>query len=343
MAKKEKPKKEKKKKQKNEQPEGGKKGGKKKLLLLIPLLAAIGAGVYFFVLKGGSLPFLGGGEKKTVEVYAVGEETVASIAVALEAGGEETLNSITTNVAPPSEEEAAAAEPEEEEKDKEDEEEPYRGEAQVILEEDNGGVLWTNYYYQIGEDTLADLTAYADFLKEEGFRMVDGGGDTEETAAFGTYQRVAETDDDYTFSIILEYPLAGDMATGQYAIKARWEEKEEMIVENVPTMSRDEAIAFFSEQDHTKLGLEYPMDAYNMTVDMGRMYIDGKDCYGINIYSKGNGPDGGNFVKKFYLSLADKKIYEYLNNDIFDLQSVSSAYPEIERSSSMPNMDGSME
>lgn len=342
MAKKEKPKKEKKKKQKNDQPEGGKKGGKKKLLLLLPLLAAIGAGVYFFVLKGGSLPFLGDGKEKDIEVYAVGEEMVASITSAVEACGVETLNSITTNVAPPSEEEAAAA-PEEEDKDKEDEEEPYRGEAQVIAEEDNGGVLWTNYYYQIGEDTLTDLAAYAEFLKGQGFRMTGGGGETEETAAFGTYQRTAETDEDYTFSIVLEYPLAGDMATGQYAIKARWEEKEEMIVENVPTMSRDEAMAFFAQQDHTKLGLEHPMDAYNMTVDMGRMYIDGKDCYGINVYSKGNGPDGGNFVKKFYLSLSDQKIYEYLNNDIFDLQSISSAYPEIERSSSMPDVNGNIE
>lgn len=332
MAKKEKPKKEKKKKQKQEQPEGGKKGGKKKLLLLIPVLAAVGAGAYFFVLKGGGLPFLGGGGEKPLDVYAVEDEMVAALPAALETGGEETLISITTNVAPPEEGEAAA----ETEEDDEEKEELNRGEAQVITEEDSNGVLWTYYYYQIDENTVADLAAYAEFLKGEGFRMVGEGGADEETAALGKYQKDAETKKDFIFSIDLEYPLAGDAATGQFAVKARMEEKEEVIVENVPTMSRDEAVSYISGVDHTKLGLEYPVSDYNVTVDMGRTYIDGKDCYGINIYSKGNGPDGGNFVKKFYLSLGDQKIYEYLNNDIFDLQSVSSAYPEIERNSTLP-------
>lgn len=321
---------------KQQKAEGGKKGGKKKLLLLVPILAAVGAGVYFFVLKGGGLPFLGGGEdKKTVDVYAVGEEMVGSI-TAMEKAGKETLMSITTNVAPPSKEEAAKKE-EDEDKDKKDKkDEPNRGEATVITEENGDGSQWTYYYYQIGEDTLADLTAYTEFLTGEGFKMTGGGGATEETAALGTYQKDAETKKDFTFSITLEYPLAGDMATGQYAVKARMKEKEKLIEENVPTMSRDDAMAFFVEQDYTKLGLEAPVSEYIMTVDMGRTYIDGKDCYGINLYRKGNGPDGGNFVKKFYLSLSDKKIYEYLNNDIFDLQSVGSAYPGISHTSVMP-------
>ena len=45
-------------------------------------------------------------------------------------------------------------------------------------------------------------------------------------------------------------------------------------------------------------------------------------------------------MKKFYLSLADKKIYEYLDNDIFDLQSVSSTYPQFEQNSTMPAGQG---
>lgn len=340
MARKDKPKKEKKEKKKKsaEQGEGGKKGGKKKLLLLVPVIAAVGAGVYFFVLKGGGLPFLGGGaDKNTVDVYAVEEEMVGSITAMETVVGEETLMSITTNVVPLTEEEQAAAEAEGEEEDKKDKkDEPNRGEATVITEEDGGdGSLWSYYYYQIGENTLENLTAYTDFLTEAGFKMEGGGGDTEETAALGLYTKAAETKPEYIFSIELEYPLAGDMATGQYAVKARMKEKEKLIEENVPTMSRDEAMEFFAEQDHTKLGLERPLSEYNMTVDMGRTYIDGKDCYGINIYSKGNGPDGGNFVKKFFLSLSDKKIYEYLNNDIFDLQSVGSVYPNIERTSTM--------
>lgn len=343
MARKDKPKKEKKEKKKKsaEQAEGGKKGGKKKLLLLIPVIAAVGAGVYFFVIKGGGLPFLGGGaDKNTVDVYAVEDETIGSITAMETLVGEETLMSITTNVAPLTEEEQAAAEAdaaEEEEEDKKDKkDEPNRGEATVITEEDGGdGSQWTYYYYQIGENTLENLTAYTNFLTEAGFKMEGGGGDTEETEALGLYAKDAESKPEYTFSIELEYPLAGDMATGQYAVKARMKEKEKLIEENVPTMSRDEAMAFFEEQDYKKLGLDRPLSEYNMTVDMGRTYIDGKDCYGINIYSRGNGPDGGNFVKKFFLSLSDKKIYEYLNNDIFDLQSVSSAYPEISHTSTM--------
>lgn len=345
MAKKEKPKKEKKKKQKNDQAEGG----KKKLLLLVPVLAGVGAGVYFFVLNGGGLPFLGGGKDKPIDVYAVEEEMVASLTAALEECGEETLMSITTNVAPPGEEDAAAEDAEAEEKQNTDEEAekedkkkdkdaPNRGEAQYIDEGEGGdGSRWTYYYYKIGETTVADLNAYTEFLNGEGFEMVSGGGLDEETSALGKYQKEAETEEDHIFSIELEYPLAGDAATGQFVIKARLEEKPEVIVENVQTMSRDDALRYFASLDYTKLGLEYPVSEYNMTLDMGRTYIDGKDCYGINIYSKGNGADGGNFVKKFYLSLADKKIYEYLDNDIFDLQSVSSAYPQFEQTSTMPD------
>lgn len=353
MAKKEKPKKEKKKKQKNDQAEGGKKGGKKKLLLLVPVLAGVGAGVYFFVLNGGGLPFLGGGKNKPIDVYAVEDEMVASLTAALEECGEQTLMSITTNVAPPdaenaedgenaeNEEDAKKDEGQDEEKDdkkKKDKDAPNRGEAQYIDEGEGGdGSRWTYYYYKIGETTVADLNAYTEFLNGEGFEMISGGGLDEETSALGKYQKEAETEEDHLFSIELEYPLAGDAATGQFVIKARLEEKPEVIVENVQTMSRDDALRYFASLDYTKLGLEYPVSEYNMTLDMGRTYIDGKDCYGINIYSKGNGASGGNFVKKFYLSLADKKIYEYLDNDIFDLQSVSSAYPQFEQTSTMPD------
>lgn len=360
MAKKEKPKKEKKKKQKNDQAEGEKKGGKKKLLLLVPVLAGVGAGVYFFVLNGGGLPFLGGGKDKPIDVYAVEDEMVASVTAALEECGEQTLMSITTNVAPPDAEPAEGEEgaegEEEEKKDEEKEEEnkdeekddkkkdkdaPNRGEAQYIDEGEGGdGTRWTYYYYKIGETTVADLNAYTEFLNEEGFELVSGGGTDEETSALGIYQKEAETEEDHIFSIEMEYPLAGDAATGQYVIKARLEKKPEVIVENVQTMSRDDALRYMAGLDYTKLGLEYPLSEYNMTLDMGRTYIDGKDCYGINIYTKGNQENGGNFVKKFYLSLADKKIYEYLDNDIFDLQSVSSTYPQFEQNSTIPAGQG---
>ncbi len=234
MAKKEKPKKEKKKKQKNDQAEGEKKGGKKKLLLLVPVLAGVGAGVYFFVLNGGGLPFLGGGKDKTIDVYAVEDEMVASVTAALEECGEQTLMSITTNVAPPDAEPAEGEEgaegEEEEKKDEEKEEEnkdeekddkkkdkdaPNRGEAQYIDEGEGGdGTRWTYYYYKIGETTVADLNAYTEFLNEEGFELVSGGGTDEETSALGIYQKEAETEEDHIFSIEMEYPLAGD-ATGR--------------------------------------------------------------------------------------------------------------------------------
>ncbi len=359
MAKKEKPKKEKKKKQKNEQAEGEiKKGGKKKLLLLVPVLVGVGAGVFFFLRSGGGLPFLGG-KDKPVEVYAVEDEMVASVTAALEECGEQTLMSITTNIAPPDAEPAEGEEngegEEEEKKEKEEEKEedeekddkkkdkdaPNRGEAQYIDEGEGGdGSRWTYYYYKIGETTVADLNAYTEFLNEEGFELISGGGMDEETSALGKYQKEAETEEDHIFSIEMEYPLAGDAATGQYVIKARMEKKPEVIVENVQTMSRDDALRYMAGLDYTKLGLQYPLSEYNMTLDMGRTYIDGKDCYGINIYTKGNQGNGGNFVKKFYLSLADKKIYEYLDNDIFDLQSVSSMYPQFEQNSTMPAGQG---
>ena len=217
MAKKEKPKKEKKKKQKNDQAEGEKKGGKKKLLLLVPVLAGVGAGVYFFVLNGGGLPFLGGGKDKPIDVYAVEDEMVASVTAALEECGEQTLMSITTNVAPPDAEPAEGEEgaegEEEEKKDEEKEEEnkneekddkkkdkdaPNRGEAQYIDEGEGGdGTRWTYYYYKIGETTVADLNAYTEFLNEEGFELVSGGGTDEETSALGIYQKEAETEEDH--------------------------------------------------------------------------------------------------------------------------------------------------
>ena len=238
-------------------------------------------------------------------------------------------------------------EKEEENKDEEkadkkkDKDAPNRGEAQYIDEGEGGdGTRWTYYYYKIGETTVADLNACTEFLNEEGFELVSGGGTDEETSALGIYQKEAETEEDHIFSIEMEYPLAGDAATGQYVIKARLEKKPEVIVENVQTMSRDDALRYMAGLDYTKLGLEYPLSEYNMTLDMGRTYIDGKDCYGINIYTKGNQENGGNFVKKFYLSLADKKIYEYLDNDIFDLQSVSSTYPQFEQNSTIPAGQG---
>jgi len=74
-----------------------------------------------------------------------------------------------------------------------------------------------------------------------------------------------------------------------------------------------------------------PVDSYYITMDMGRTYVEGKDCYGINVYAKGEKSEMY-FVKKIYMSLLDKTLYEEADTAIYKLNSDGSRAGQISTS-----------
>lgn len=288
--------------------EGGGKKSRKKLLLLILLAAiALAAGFRFGLMErfgsGGS------GTKasipKRVEAYSVDTESVASITKALEDCGDELLLSMSGNGLP---------EDEDAEEGEEGAEAEAPGQDAVDTSEEP---LHSNYYYMITADSEADLARYEEYL-------IGGMQDHElftkrentEKEYITAYERDAAIHSKQLLVLEIEYPLNDDPETGMFAIKLRLEPKQEKLQEGV---TRDQAMQYFKGLDHELLGLEKPVSEYYLVMDMGRTYIDKNDCYGINVYNKGEG-EGSYFVKKFYLSLEHKKLYEYLAGDLVGLQ-----------------------
>lgn len=283
--------------------EGGKKS-KKKLLLLILAVAALGAGFRFGLMD----KFTGGGGGKSaipqaVDAYELDGESVPSLTAALTDVGDELLLSMSGNGLP-AEEDAEDAE----------------GDAAAPQATDDAEdvPLHSNYYYKITEDTAADLESYAAYLTaaaEEGAGFTLRGGSEDYVTA---YERDAAEHSKQLVILEIENPLNGDAETGMFAIKLHLEQKQEQekLQEGV---TRDQAMQYFMGLDYQTLGLEKPVSEYYLVMDMGRTYIDKNDCYGINLYNKGEGEESY-FVKKFYLSLEHKKLYEYLAGDLVGLQ-----------------------
>lgn len=312
QAKKQQKKEEKKKKKDGEQTEegGGKKKSKKKLLLILLAVAALGIGFRLGLLDrftGG-----GGAQKQAlpdaVEAYELDGESVASLTAAFEGVGDELLVSVAGNGLPVAEDAEDAEDADAEDADKAD-----KQEADVAEE-----ALHSNYYYKITADTEDDLAKYAEYLTaagEEGagFTLRTSGSEAEYVTA---YEKDAAEHTKQLVILEIENPLNGDPETGMFAIKLHLEEKQEKLKEGV---TRDQAMQYFMGLDYQTLGLEKPISDYYIVMDMGRTYIDKNDCYGINLYNKGDGEESY-FVKKFYLSLEQKKLYEYLAGDLVGLQ-----------------------
>ena len=90
-------------------------------------------------------------------------------------------------------------------------------------------------------------------------------------------------------------------------------------------MTRQSAMDYMESIDYKALGLDQPLSNYYVVLDMGRSYIDGKDCYGINVYTKGISGESY-FVKKYYLALEDKNIYVYDNDGVIEKLDQESGY-----------------
>lgn len=300
-----------------------KKKGKKKIILIGLLVAVIAAAAaYFLVIRGK-----GGGKPKLpdpVEAYTLQEESVASITAAFEEKGKEVLLSVSTSSEP---------EDEEDKKDKEDSEKEEDSD-RTMQEDEKAEGDWSYYYYRIGPDSEDTIEKYKEFLLEEGFELVTNDKDFKQPVSqyAEAYQRDG-AQKGRLFVIELEYPMAGDSATGIYSIKVRLEEKLQ-----IQPVTRDETLKYFKGLDPKLLGLEKPIEEYSIMMDMGRTFVDGKECYGISLYEKGE-EEESYFVKKFYLSLAEKKLYEYLGGDIIGMQQNSSVSGSAESSAS--SSDGS--
>ncbi len=301
-----------------------KKKGKKKIILIGLLVAVIAAAAAYFLVireKGGGKPKL----PDPVEAYTLQEESVASITAAFEEKGKEVLLSVSTSSEP---------EDEEDKKDKEDSEKEEDSDRTMQEDEEAGGD-WSYYYYRIGPDSEDTIEKYKEFLLEEGFELVTNDKDFKQPVSqyAEAYQRDG-AQKGRLFVIELEYPMAGDSATGIYSIKVRLEEKLQ-----IQPVTRDETLKYFKGLDPKLLGLEKPIEEYSIMMDMGRTFVDGKECYGISLYEKGE-EEESYFVKKFYLSLAEKKLYEYLGGDIIGMQQNSSVSGSAESSASASGSSG---
>nr|WP_294680617.1 hypothetical protein [uncultured Anaerotignum sp.] len=278
---------------------------KKKIILVVVLVAVVAAAlVYFFVLRGK-----GAGKAKLpapVEAYTLQEESVDSITTAVEEGKNEVLISVSTTNPPEDEKKDK-----DKDKDKEDEEET----AETPQATDENQENWSYYYYRIGTDSEEAIKQYKKFLTEDGFAKVTKDADFKQPVS--QYAEAYQKDGQQSgrlFVVELEYPLEGNADTGLYSIKVRLEEKPKL-----KPVTREDTLDYFMGLDYKVLGLEKPIGDYSIVMDMGRTIVDGTECYGICLYEKG-GEEQSYFVKKFYLSLAEKKLFEYLNGDIVGME-----------------------
>lgn len=311
-----------------------KKLSKKNLLIIIVVLLLAAVAAKFTVFKDGmpALPFGKGGgttsqaEAKLpdpVDTYNLLDDSVASIssdfgAAAAEGEGEEegkgkaekkaiteVLLSMSTTYVPKAEGEEGEEEAAEEESAVED---------SAILEANRPEGEYGYYYYRAGAETEATLSAYRAFLLENGFKLLDTANAGKPHVA--KYQKEGVTPKKL-FNLEIEYPLGGDPMTGMYVIRVTMEDKPDPVEKEA--VSREDTLAYFNTLSQEKLGLPKPVSEYYVVMDMGRTFVDGHDCHGISLYEKGNGA-GNYFIKKFYLSLEDKKLFEYMGGSIYTME-----------------------
>lgn len=176
---------------------------------------------------------------------------------------------------------------------------------------------WNKYYYQSNAYTVDVLEAYAAYLEGEGFEQVQEkeqqssekqqAEESVNKTFHAKYQRKSE-EEGYLFSVELEYPLANDPAIQMYAVKAMKEKAPAAQGADGEGITRDRAMNYLESLDSTSLGLTKPLSDYYVVMDMGRSYVEGKDCYGINVYDKGAEKESY-FVQKYYLSIGDQELY----------------------------------
>lgn len=311
---------------------------KKNLLIIIVVLLLAAAAAKFVVFKDGAspLPFGKGGSSQAeaklpdpVDAYCLLDDSVASISAPFETAGEngeetkagkgteEVLLSMSTSYVPkPEGEEGEEGEKgEKSEKAEEPKEEPKEEpEESAILEANRPEGEYGYYYYRVGADTEANLAKYREFLLDSGFNLLEGANAAKPYVA--KYQKEAVTPKKL-FNLEIEYPLGGDAMTGMYAIKVSMEDKPDPVEKEA--VGRAETLEYFSTLSQEKLGLPKPVSEYYVVMDMGRTFVDGYDCHGISLYEKGNGA-GNYFIKKFYLSLEDKKLFEYMGDSIYTME-----------------------
>lgn len=321
---------------------------RKKILitgLIVAVLSAV-AGYFIFAEKSEKLP-------SPVDLYTAGDESVESITEAVENVGEEILLSISTSEDKEEEEknesgdagaksDADTAENDEKKLDHEQnikDSKDFQPENTEMTQQSQDQRPWSRYYYKISVDSIEDIQQYTEFLIENDFEKIEPEieepqekedtknnqqlkQEPEKSNISGMYQRDAK-EEGYLFCIEIEFPLADDPETGLYKIEATIQEKVEP--KKFEAMTRQSAMDYMESIDYKALGLDQPLSNYYVVLDMGRSYIDGKDCYGINVYTKGISGESY-FVKKYYLALEDKNIYVYDNDGVIEKLDQESGY-----------------
>jgi hypothetical protein len=180
-----------------------------------------------------------------------------------------------------------------------------------MVKQQTAGIQKIEYQYKSIETAAEDVKAYTEYLLNDlgfsplfKFYLDNPAGYISVARPSVKEGYLFQVDIDYTpdeFNIILSCP--------QKEMPVVYEEEK-----TDKSFTRDAAKSFLAQQPLEKLGLTEPLSSYTTIFDQGRLVIDGKDCYGMSVYKKGNG-QSNEIVGKYFVSLDKSRIYQY---DIYD-------------------------
>ena len=180
-----------------------------------------------------------------------------------------------------------------------------------MVMEQNQGIQRVEYQYKSIETAAEDVKAYTEYLLNDLGFLPLFKFQLENPAGYISVAR-ASVKEGYLFQVDIDY------TPNEFSIILSCTQKEMPVVyeeeKTDNSFTRDAAKAFLAQQPLEKLGLTEPLSTYTTIFDQGRLVIDGKDCYGMSVYKKGNG-QSNEIVGKYFVSLDKSKIYQY---DIYD-------------------------
>ncbi len=169
---------------------------------------------------------------------------------------------------------------------------PYQEEGKNIIE----------YVYESEEDFQTAIDDYKKYLLEEKEFMELESDESEENSVFAI--KSSEPDKIFKLSIAQkesDYSITVSREDGELPQKV---DAEELV------FTRDDARNYLKNFINNSKELPLAFDSYTNIFDVGRSFINGEECYGMNIYQKGQS-NCNEFVGKYYISLMDKNIYKY--------------------------------
>lgn len=163
------------------------------------------------------------------------------------------------------------------------------------------------YVYNGEEDFQSVIDEYTKYLLEEkGFVKLESEDSKESDESSVSSYGMQSSEADKVFGITIakdekNYYITVFRYEGELP-KEKEEEKKEF--------TRDDARSYLKNFIDETNELPLSFDSYTNIFDVGRSIINGEECYGMNIYQKGQSKCN-EFVKKYYISLKEKNIYIY--------------------------------